>query len=62
MLLNLREIIEIPGASVDFETELETDRLDFPAIKEYKAKPKAVGRVYNETTSFLKDPAKKILI
>ena len=48
MLLNLREIIEIPGASVDFETELETDRLDFPAIKEYKAKPKAVGRVYNE--------------
>lgn len=43
MLLNLREIIEIPGASVDFETELETDRLDFPAIKEYKAKPKAVG-------------------
>ncbi len=48
MLLNLREIIEIPGGSVDFATELETDRLDFPAIKEYKSKPTAVGRVYNE--------------
>ncbi len=48
MLLNLREIIEIPGGSVDFVTELETDRLDFPAIKEYKSKPTAVGRVYNE--------------
>ena len=48
MFLNLREIIEIPGGSVPFECELETEGLDFPQIKEYKAKPYAEGRVYNE--------------
>ena len=48
MFLNLREIIEIPGGSVPFECELETEGLDFPQIKEYKAKPHAEGRVYNE--------------
>ncbi len=48
MLLNLREIIEIPGSSIPFECELDTDNLDFPSIKAYKAKPHAVGSVYNE--------------
>ena len=48
MRLNLREIIEIPGGSVPFACELETGNLDFPSIKEYKGKPYAEGRVYNE--------------
>lgn len=48
MRLDLREIIEVPGGSVPFEAELETERLDFPAIRAYKDKPRARGRVYNE--------------
>ncbi len=48
MRLNLREIIEIPGGSVPFEHELETEGLDFPSIKEYKSRPIAKGRVFNE--------------
>lgn len=48
MLLNLREIIEIPGGSVPFECELETELLDFPSVVSYKAKPRAVGAVKNE--------------
>lgn len=48
MRLNLREIIEIPGGSVPFECDVEADNLDFPAIREYKSAPHAVGRVYNE--------------
>ena len=48
MRLNLREIIEIPGGSVPFECELETEGLDFPSIKEYISRPFAEGRVYNE--------------
>ena len=48
MRLNLREIIEIPGGSVPFECELETEGLDFPSIKAYKSRPFAEGRVFNE--------------
>ena len=48
MRLNLREIIEIPGGSVPFRCELETEGLDFPSIQAYKGKPLAEGRVYNE--------------
>ena len=48
MRLNLREIIEIPGGSVPFECELETEGLDFPSIKEYISRPFAEGRVFNE--------------
>ena len=48
MRLDLREIIFVPGASVPFDCELETERLDFPAVKAYRAKPRAHGRVYNE--------------
>ena len=48
MRLDLREIILVPGSSVPFSCELETERLDFPAVKAYRAKPRAQGRVYNE--------------
>jgi uncharacterized protein len=48
MRLNLREIIEIPGASVPFECELANDGLDFPSIEKYVTAPHAVGRVANE--------------
>ena len=48
MKLDLREIIEVPGGSVPFEAELETEGLDFPAVLCYHGKPHAEGRVYNE--------------
>ena len=48
MRLNLRDIIEVPGGSVPFSCELETEGLDFPSIREYLTKPYAEGRVYNE--------------
>ena len=48
MRLNLREIIEVPGGSVPFETELETGRLSFPSVKAYLSRPYAQGRVSNE--------------
>ena len=48
MRLNLREIIEVPGGSVPFETALETDDLGFESVKEYLNQPHAAGRVYNE--------------
>ena len=48
MRLNLREIIEVPGGSVPFACELETEGLDFPSVLAYRGKPYAEGRVYNE--------------
>ena len=48
MRLNLREIIEVPGASVPFSCELGTDGLDFPSVVGYSTAPHAEGRVYNE--------------
>ena len=48
MRLDLREIIEVPGGSVPFETEIETGRLSFPSVKAYLSKPYAQGRVFNE--------------
>ena len=48
MRLNLSAIIEIPGGSVPFDTELDVEGLDFPAIRAYLSKPRAVGRVVNE--------------
>ena len=48
MRLNLREIIEVPGGSVPFECELDTEGLDFPSVLAYRGKPHAEGRVYNE--------------
>ena len=48
MRLDLREIIEVPGGSIPFECELDTERLDFPSVLAYKGRPRAEGRVYNE--------------
>ena len=48
MRLDLREIIFVPGASIPFSCELDTERLDFPAVKAYRARPRAEGQVYNE--------------
>ena len=48
MRLDLREIILVPGSSVPFDCELETERLDFPAVLAYRGAPRAQGRVYNE--------------
>lgn len=48
MKLDLREIIEVPGASLPFECELETERLYFPSVVGYGGKPQVRGRVYNE--------------
>ena len=48
MRLNLREIIEVPGAQLPFECQLDTDRLDFPSVAGYEGKPFAKGRVFNE--------------
>ncbi len=48
MLLDLREIIEVPGKSVPFEVELNTDMLDFESVKEYTTAPVAKGKVVNE--------------
>ena len=48
MKLNLREIIEIPGSSVDFSCELSTEDLGFPSIVRYLSAPHAEGRVFNE--------------
>jgi uncharacterized protein len=48
MRLNLSSIIEVPGGSVPFECELETDGLDFPSVRAYVGKPHAEGRVFNE--------------
>ncbi len=48
MLLDLREIIEVPGGEVPFECELSVEGLEFDSIVEYKSAPKATGRVFNQ--------------
>ena len=48
MLLNLREIIEVPGASVPFVCEPDSDNLDFPSVAGYISLPRAEGTVFNE--------------
>ncbi len=48
MLLDLREIIEIPGASVPFECDIAADNLDFPSVVRYNSLPHAEGKVFNE--------------
>lgn len=47
MKLDLREIIEIPGASLPFRCELDTERLRFPSVVRYEAAPHAEGTVQN---------------
>ena len=48
MRLNLSKIIEIPGGSVPFDCELDTEGLDFPSIRAYLNPPRAIGRIVNE--------------
>lgn len=47
MKLDLREIIEVPGASLPFTCELDTSRLDFPCVLRYTSVPRAKGVVKN---------------
>ena len=47
MKLDLRTIIEVPGAHVPFAQELETERLDFPQVTAYTAPITAAGEVRN---------------
>lgn len=47
MWLNLKDIIEIPGGHVSFETELEPERLSFPALVRFTDAPRASGQVVN---------------
>lgn len=48
MKLDLRDIIEVPGGAVAFETELDVSRLMFPAVSRYVEPPYAEGEVRNE--------------
>ena len=54
MLLDLRQIIEVPGKSVPFKCELNTEELEFDSIKEYKTPPTAEGRVFNDSRNDLR--------
>ena len=47
MKLNLRKIIEVPGAKAPFSCELSTDQLDFPAVVRFDEPLKAEGAVVN---------------
>lgn len=48
MRLDLREILQLPGSSLPFVCELETEGLAFPSLRAYLSPPRAEGRVYNE--------------
>ena len=47
MILDLRDIIEIPGSRKAFSQTLETDVLEFPSVLEYTAPVSAEGEVRN---------------
>lgn len=47
MWLDLSKIIEIPGAEVPFETELNAENLTFPSLAGFASAPRAHGRVIN---------------
>ena len=47
MRLNLCEIIEMPGSSLPFSCELDTERLVCPAIKSFVSPPFAEGVIRN---------------
>ena len=47
MWLDLKDIIEIPGGEAGFETELEPERLAFPALVRFTDTPRARGHVLN---------------
>ena len=47
MKLNLKDIIEVPGASLPFECEMESSRLNFPSITGFTSPLRAEGIVKN---------------
>ena len=47
MLLELREILDAPGAKLPFERELDTARLGFDAVEEYLGPVEARGEIVN---------------
>ena len=47
MRIDLREIINIPGASVPFSCELDTAALDFPSVESFTAPVTASGTISN---------------
>ena len=47
MRLNLREIVEMPGAEMRFECVVGTGRLNFPSIKGFRTPPAAKGKIKN---------------
>ena len=53
MKLDLHEIIEIPGALLPYECELDTQGLMFPHIREYIEPPTARGAVRNTAAGVL---------
>lgn len=48
MQLDLRKIIDAPGAELSFDFELDSSELSFPQVAGYEGNPRAVGRVFNE--------------
>ena len=48
MLLDLREIIEVPGKRIGFDRDIEADNLDFDSVKAFLSPLHATGSVYNE--------------
>lgn len=47
MWLDLKDIIEMPGAEVPFECRLAAENLDFPSVRSFVQAPYAKGRVVN---------------
>ena len=47
MILDLHEIIEVPGGHVSFRCELDRERLDFPALAAFAGPVTASGEVRN---------------
>ena len=47
MWLDLKDIIEIPGAELQFDCELSVEALDFPSVSRFISAPHAKGRVIN---------------
>jgi uncharacterized protein len=48
MRLDLHEIIEVPGKSVPFDRDIESDNLEFDSVKRYLAPLHVNGQIYNE--------------
>lgn len=47
MRINLCEIIEMPGKSLPFSLELDTERLSMPSVLRFLSPPKASGLIIN---------------